>query len=442
MQQEEFKSILQFHKSDASFPKFTIEELVSQHKNREHLHTLQKEGTNTFQRLKRQYQNWLDKEKHPAIKLFPDQSGQEIFSNNSYKSVGLVCRLNSIAEDSPQKLEKSPLGAIDAGVRCPYQTGNVQGDSISLGFKVSHEVRLRQEKMDSHQSAIDLAVNGMEALKPFANELEASRNHRIKVHAEHIELFRKREEKKSQTESFQQPDPSSSKRRVTSVQTSQKKPRNHLDSSEEEEQCNIQILKKEKELSDAEKRFKEAEYLYHQKHALLSKDMDRSEIKREEEKICRASHKLDVATCDIHIAHFDTTIDPDFNSNNSLMEKGGLGKSTKRVLQRLCHCSIRNRVIKRREFLGGNSLDESECGSTITCSACLKMTRIGAKKVFKCSNPKCRMKLPRDVNATRVMIIKLLTRIAEALQKQLGGMRRSTTGNQTVSPNWPPGTRL
>ena len=186
--------------------------------------------------------------------------------------------------------------------------------------------------------------------------------------------------------------------------------------------------------SDLEKALKEkveAKLNFDRKHAEFENQATRSRLEYQEVQIQRDQHKLEVGFKDIALAHYENLLYPAFNKANNLMKRGnGLGKMTKRVLQRLRHPHTRKKVIFAQGFRGGNSLDESECGSTITCSSCLKKTRIGRKRVFRCSNPRCKKRLPRDVNPTRVIIIKFLTRIAKVLQKFPGGVRRSNLVQQ------------
>jgi len=82
----------------------------------------------------------------------------------------------------------------------------------------------------------------------------------------------------------------------------------------------------------------------------------------------------------------------------------------------------------------------TEAYSTITCSCCLHVTRIGWKKVFQCSNKECRARMPRDVNAARCILIFELIRIASYLEKHTGNLRALQVGQEKLEARCPPVT--
>jgi len=85
--------------------------------------------------------------------------------------------------------------------------------------------------------------------------------------------------------------------------------------------------------------------------------------------------------------------------------KGNLHKMTKKVLQSLSHYKFRQRLTYKSNIYGTTFNSVREDYTSKTCGKCGNIdNKLGSKKIYDCR--KCGVKMDRDVNASRNILLK------------------------------------
>ena len=107
---------------------------------------------------------------------------------------------------------------------------------------------------------------------------------------------------------------------------------------------------------------------------------------------------------------FDIVVLPRMNVKEMLQGKG-LSHESKAILGRLSHLSFFDKLKFQMSKYKRSLVQVSEAYSTITCSCCFRITRVGFKRIFTCSNKNCKNVMGRDENAARNILYFALLRI-------------------------------
>ena len=93
-------------------------------------------------------------------------------------------------------------------------------------------------------------------------------------------------------------------------------------------------------------------------------------------------------------------------TTKQMLEKKILPKAVKRALQAQSHYRFRIRLISKAEITNSNVKVCEEHYTTVTCGNCFSTKKTNSRE-YDCS--RCNMKLSRDINAARNIMIKNLT---------------------------------
>ena len=96
-------------------------------------------------------------------------------------------------------------------------------------------------------------------------------------------------------------------------------------------------------------------------------------------------------------------------------EEGKLVKKQTRRLLTWGHGYFEQRLIRHAEIYGKTVIITDEHYTTKTCGNCFHLNEVGAKEELSCSN--CFVKIDRDINASRNILIRTLARLSRDNQR-------------------------
>lgn len=111
------------------------------------------------------------------------------------------------------------------------------------------------------------------------------------------------------------------------------------------------------------------------------------------------------------VEKFDVIIIPPFNESNSCIKSrtrgGKLRKETKRHIQLWAHCIFRSKLIMMAEDKGKKVIIQEEHYTSKTCTNCGWIhNTLGNKDVFCCRKEFCSIRIDRDVNGARNIMLR------------------------------------
>ena len=104
------------------------------------------------------------------------------------------------------------------------------------------------------------------------------------------------------------------------------------------------------------------------------------------------------------MANYDIILLPDFRI--SKMVKSKLSEPTKRMLYMYSFYKFKTRLLFKGRMYGKKVLIVDESYTSKTCGVCGKLNNVGGKEVYECKE--CKIKMDRDVNGARNILIKNL----------------------------------
>ncbi len=128
-------------------------------------------------------------------------------------------------------------------------------------------------------------------------------------------------------------------------------------------------------------------------------------------KIKNKINDLHWQTASYLVNNYKTIFIPKFGIQKMLSNTNGLNKRTKRMMQTLANYSFTQKLIHLSKTIKDTKVFVcNESFTTQTCGNCGKLNKkISNKKIFNCK--KCKISIDRDVNGSRNILIKQLTKL-------------------------------
>ena len=149
--------------------------------------------------------------------------------------------------------------------------------------------------------------------------------------------------------------------------------------------------------------------------SVISK-VDKSQTRRNLKKRCALLRtKIKNITSDLHwkvadflCQNFETIIIPKFEVQEITHRSKSINSTTTKKMLSLSHYKFRQRLVHKANMYNRNVLITGEAFTSKTCGHCgILNNDLGSKKVFDCK--KCDVKLDRDINGARNIMIRLCT---------------------------------
>jgi len=112
------------------------------------------------------------------------------------------------------------------------------------------------------------------------------------------------------------------------------------------------------------------------------------------------------------LSNYDVIIFPKLDVKG-IVANNGRRKISKKQTRRLLtwgHGYFEQRLIRHAEIYGKTVIITDEHDTTKTCGNCFHLNEVGAKEELSCSN--CFVKIDRDINASRNILIRTLARLS------------------------------
>lgn len=125
--------------------------------------------------------------------------------------------------------------------------------------------------------------------------------------------------------------------------------------------------------------------------------------------ICRDMHNK---TALYLVKNFETIFLPDFKTSRMVSKKEGktkLGKNIKFVLNCMSHYKFKQHLEHKCAEYGCNFVNVTEEYTSKCCGTCEKLSKIYNNRVKKC--PYCKTKIHRDINGSRNILLKNISKI-------------------------------
>ncbi len=148
--------------------------------------------------------------------------------------------------------------------------------------------------------------------------------------------------------------------------------------------------------------------LYNKIDSLKSRNTDncfKRRILKLNEKIKNLVNDIHCKTVDYLKKYYNDILLPSFDSQDMVI--GYLHSSTKRLMNSLSHYKFKQRLLNIcKEIKNFRVYIVNEAYTTITCSNCGNIKKIGSLKTYNCDN--CLISIDRDINGARGILLKHL----------------------------------
>ena len=109
------------------------------------------------------------------------------------------------------------------------------------------------------------------------------------------------------------------------------------------------------------------------------------------------------------LREFDTVIYPYFGTQSMVRKSGKLRRAVKKILMRQRHHKLRRYIEDRARTLGKEVVFVTEYYTTQECGVCGHRNKdVGPAKVFQCTKDACRIRMPRDGNGARNIMLQMI----------------------------------
>lgn len=184
-----------------------------------------------------------------------------------------------------------------------------------------------------------------------------------------------------------------------------------------------ELAKKRDRAINKKKFFNKFKGLYSKCESLLEKKIHRKYSKKMkrvtkaafkiQERINNLRKEFHFLTIKFLIERYQVILLPKFSASKMIKKKGR--KISKQTVKEMClwsHFSFRTRLIQKAKELGCLVILVDESYTTKTCGYCGYLNNVGPEDVITCE--KCKLTLDRDVNASRNIFIKYLSKVADS----------------------------